>query len=307
MFAVGNKRSCSTHFSSMWKVLQRRQGQAPVRDLIKANEVIDEIKQHEDFTLTCRVLDLTSCGLIGVSDAGLGGVDRFCCPADLDSKTVKVYSQAGIWNFIGEKSLLSLCPRGKFNVVNVSEEFLCMSCMRTTPSFEHRRSVCAKVLGCSAKRSRVLLTQDLADQIADLPRFLQVKSQFQFRVPVGTFRDFSKEDATTAATEQSPGLVTARGSFESLCPRQCHRGGSAKLGEKLLVSFCDDKVPNGAVWYRAVVKRVSWEHWLRTLRRLPHRRALHSHVRAVVCPERYPRHEVRYCFCKSRIGCNVVI
>ena len=46
-----------------------------MRDLIKANEVIDEIKQHEDFTLTNRVLDLTSCGLIGVSDASLGGVE----------------------------------------------------------------------------------------------------------------------------------------------------------------------------------------------------------------------------------------
>ena len=58
-------------FQFVVKVLQRTQGQARVRDLIKANEVIDEIKQHEDFTLTYRVLDLTSCGLIGVSDASL--------------------------------------------------------------------------------------------------------------------------------------------------------------------------------------------------------------------------------------------
>ena len=40
-------------FKFVVKVLQRRQGQARVRDLLKANEVIDEIKQHEDFTLTC--------------------------------------------------------------------------------------------------------------------------------------------------------------------------------------------------------------------------------------------------------------
>ena len=51
-------------FQFVAKLLQRRQGQARVRDLLKANEVIDEIKQHEDFTLTLRVLDLTSCGLI---------------------------------------------------------------------------------------------------------------------------------------------------------------------------------------------------------------------------------------------------
>ena len=72
-------------FQFVVKVLQWRQGQARVRDEVKANEVIDEIKQHEDFTLTYRVLDLTSCGLIGVSDASLGGVDRFRHPTDQDS------------------------------------------------------------------------------------------------------------------------------------------------------------------------------------------------------------------------------
>ena len=81
-------------FQFVVKVLERRQGQARVRDLLKANEVIDEIKKHEDFTLTFRVLDLTSCGLIGVSDASLRGVDRFGYPTDQDSKTVKVCSQA---------------------------------------------------------------------------------------------------------------------------------------------------------------------------------------------------------------------
>ena len=86
------------------KVLQRRQGQARVRDLLKANEVTDEIKQHEDFTMTLRVLDLTLCGLIGVSDASLGGVDRFGYPTDQDSKTAKVYSQAGVGIFIGPEA-----------------------------------------------------------------------------------------------------------------------------------------------------------------------------------------------------------
>ena len=68
-------------------------GQARARDQLKANEVIDEITQHEDFTLTFRVLDLTSCGLIGVSDASLGGVDRFGYPTDKDSKTGSTHKQ----------------------------------------------------------------------------------------------------------------------------------------------------------------------------------------------------------------------
>ena len=88
-----------------------------MRDLLKANEVIDEINQHEDFTLTFRVLELTSCGLIGVSDASLGGVDRFGYPKDQDIKTVKIYSQAGVGIFIREKPLVSPGARGKFNVL----------------------------------------------------------------------------------------------------------------------------------------------------------------------------------------------
>ena len=84
-----------------------------MRDLLKANEVIDAIKQNEDFTLTFRVLDLASCGLIGVSGASLGGVDRFGHPTDQHSKTVKIYSQAGVGIFIGEKPLVSLGASGK--------------------------------------------------------------------------------------------------------------------------------------------------------------------------------------------------
>ena len=33
-----------------------------------------------------------------------------------------------------------------------------------------------------------------------------------------TFRDFSEEQAASVAAEQSPGLVTAHGSFETFCP-----------------------------------------------------------------------------------------
>ena len=100
MFAMGDK-------GVALPLSGRTPTEARVRDLIKANEVVNEIKQQEDFTLTYHVLDLPSCGLIGVSDASLGGVGRFGYPTDQDSKTVKVYSQAGIGIFIGKKSLAS--------------------------------------------------------------------------------------------------------------------------------------------------------------------------------------------------------
>ena len=99
-----------------------------MRDVLKANEVIDEIKLHEDSTLTIRVLDLTSCGLIGVIDASLGGVDRFSNPTDKDSKTVKVYSQAGVGIFIGEKPLVSLGARRKFNVLECDSRTITRVC-----------------------------------------------------------------------------------------------------------------------------------------------------------------------------------
>ena len=154
-------------FQFVVKVLQRSQGQARVRDFIKANEVIDEIRQHEDFTLTCRVLDLTSCGLIGVSDASLGGVDRFGYPADQDSKTVKVYSQAGMGIFIGEKSLVSLGARGKFNVLVCDSRTItrvCRSSVATetrglglpVDSLQFCADLLSEILGESAPSSKKL-------------------------------------------------------------------------------------------------------------------------------------------------------
>ena len=127
---------------------------------------------------------------------------------------------------------------------------------------------------CSARRPRALLTQDFGDQIADLPRFPEVKSLSQRGVPVDTFRDFSKEQATTEAAEQCPGLVTAPDSFETFCPsrdhapRECHRRSPAKLGEQLLVSVSQNDVPERAVQKGAVVQRFSWRYWLRVLREL---------------------------------------
>ena len=136
------------------KVLQRRQGQARVRDLIKAIEVIDEIKQHKDFTLTYRVLDLTSCGQIEVSNASLGGVDRFGCPTDQESKTV--YSQVGIGIFIGEKSLVSLGAKGKFNVLECDSRTITRVC---------RSSMAAETRGLGLQVASMQFYGDLLSEI----------------------------------------------------------------------------------------------------------------------------------------------
>ena len=119
-------------FQFVVTMLRRRQRHARVRDLLKANEVIDEVKQHEDISLTFRVLDFTSCGLIGVSDVSLSGVDRFSRPTDQDSKTVKVHSQAGVGIVIGEKPLVSLGGRGKFNMLECDSRTITLVCRPST-------------------------------------------------------------------------------------------------------------------------------------------------------------------------------
>ena len=143
-------------FQFVVKVLQRRQGQARMRDLLKANEVIDEIKQYEDFTLTFRVLDLTSCGLIGVSDASLGCVDRFGYPTDQDCKTVKVYSQAGVVIFIGEKPLVPRGARGKFNV---------LECDSRTITRVFRSSMAAETRGLGLQVDSMHFYGDLLNEV----------------------------------------------------------------------------------------------------------------------------------------------
>ena len=73
------------------KVRQRRQGNAIVQDMTKPNDLIKEIKTHENFVLRYRSLDLKNCGILGVSDASLGGVDAFGEHCEYESKIVKVY------------------------------------------------------------------------------------------------------------------------------------------------------------------------------------------------------------------------
>ena len=71
---------------------------------------------------------------------------------------------------------------------------------------------------------------------------------------------------------------TTRTSLKAFCP-SCgmarhhaawddHCRGSAKIGEQLLLAFCDNDVANVAVWKRAVVEGVAWWNWLRAVKRL---------------------------------------
>ena len=186
--------------------------QARVRDLIKANEFMDEIKQHEDFTLTYRVLDLTSCGLIGVSDASLGGVDRFGYPTVQDSKTVKVYSQPEIGIFVGEKSLVSLGARGTFNVL------VCDS--RTITRVFRSSMMAAETRGLSSQVDSMQFHGDLLSEI--LGESAPSSKKLHFKQNAIEWSKTIVADARDVGDCHHSGTVGQLRSFDTLDGRRKH-------------------------------------------------------------------------------------
>ena len=99
----------------MRKRLQRRQGQGRVQDALKVDDLVETMKQLQNFTLAFRVLDLNACGLVGLSDANLGVVDMLGYPTEVDSEPVKVYSLSGDGILpVRNQWLMNL---GRFNVL----------------------------------------------------------------------------------------------------------------------------------------------------------------------------------------------
>ena len=114
--------------------------------------------------------------------------------------------------------------------------------------------------------------------------------------------------------------MTTHGSFEAFCPkrvrisrnhaaRECYRGGSARLGEQLLVSLSENDVPDGAVRERAIVEGVTWGHWLRrsltsgrTVGGCTLMSGLSSVLKGVL-----EVHGEEYCCCRGHSDCIVVI
>ena len=76
---------------------------------MRANEVMDEIKQCEEFHYHLIVLVLNNCGLIGVFDACSGGIDKIEYSTILDSDVVKVHRRGGRRQIAEQES------EGKFN------------------------------------------------------------------------------------------------------------------------------------------------------------------------------------------------
>ena len=85
------------------------------------------------------------------------------------------------------------------------------------------------------------------------PASQKLEPKFQFRVSVRTFWHLSQQQAAAVSAQHGPGLVATDGSSKAFCP-SCSVAGD-----------CD--VLNGEVREWAVIKGVSWWHWLRAVRR----------------------------------------
>ena len=81
---------------------------------------------------------------------------RCTSPTDQDSETVKVYSQAGVGIFIGEKPLASLGNRGQFNVLECDSRTITRVC---------RSSMAAETRGLGLRVDSMQFCEDLLSEI----------------------------------------------------------------------------------------------------------------------------------------------
>ena len=101
--------------SMQWLVAQLRfdlqfqlsslQGEPPtVGALMRANQLLKRFKQHGDFMLTFKPMDLDHAGLMVVSDASLGNVKKDGSVGEAPLE--RVFSQAAYFVLIGDKDLM---------------------------------------------------------------------------------------------------------------------------------------------------------------------------------------------------------
>ena len=102
--------------------------QQTVGTMMKANNLLKRFKAKSDFALWFRPLDLDGCGLMCISDASLGNVEKdgSCGEKPL----VKVFSQSAYIILLGDKNLMS-GKTGKFCVLDARSHRLSRVCRST--------------------------------------------------------------------------------------------------------------------------------------------------------------------------------
>ena len=125
--------------SMQWLVAQLRfdlqfqlsslQGEPPtVGALMRANQLLKRFKQHGDFMLTFKPMDLDHAGLMVVSDASLGNVKKDGSVGEAPLE--RVFSQAAYFVLIGDKDLME-GREGTFAVLDARSHRLNRVCRST--------------------------------------------------------------------------------------------------------------------------------------------------------------------------------
>ena len=105
------------------------QGEVPtISTMLKANQLLKKFKMKPDFALWFRPMDLDGCGLLGVSDASLGNVQK---DGSIGEEPMsKVYSQSAYIMLIADKDLMAGRP-GRFCVLDARSHRLTRVCRST--------------------------------------------------------------------------------------------------------------------------------------------------------------------------------
>ena len=101
---------------------------AKVATLLRANALVKRFKEHSSFGLTFRPMDLTGAGILVVTDASLGNVDRN--GGSSGDPSVRVHSQACYFVLLAERALIDGKP-GKFCVLDGRSHRLARVCRST--------------------------------------------------------------------------------------------------------------------------------------------------------------------------------
>ena len=89
--------------------------EATIGTILRANSLVKEFKRTSQFELIFRPIDFRRAGIVAVSDAALGNVQR--SGASTGTPLEKVYSQAGYVIMIADEALVhGNC--GSFNVLD---------------------------------------------------------------------------------------------------------------------------------------------------------------------------------------------
>ena len=165
---------------------------AKVATLLRANALIKRFKEHSSFGLTFRPMNLTGAGILVVTDASLGNVDRNggCS----DDPTVRVHSQACYFVLLAERALIDGKP-GKFCVLDGRSHRLARVC---------RSTFAAELLGAEEAMDVGHFVRGFVASVLDYPLMSRTVEDSLQSIPLTIVTDATAKDVYDKSTSDTP-------------------------------------------------------------------------------------------------------